>query len=116
MRASHSPGASTSAGVGRSSSSAHRRARASSPARSTTPSMKLAPPVDLGLADVEPEEPGEGLLALGVLNPVAVPGLAQRRRRGGEGGGDARGHVVDVGADGRWSGQSARWRCCAARG
>ena len=34
-------------------------------------------PVDLVLADVEPEEAGEGLLALSLLNAVAVPGFAQ---------------------------------------
>ena len=42
-RASHSPGASTSAGVGSVGSASHSRARPSSPARSTTPSTNAAP-------------------------------------------------------------------------
>ena len=55
--------------------------------------------VHLVLAHVEAEEAGEGLLALALLDPVAVPGLAQRRRRRGEGLGDAGRDVVDVGAE-----------------
>ena len=89
MRASHSPGASTSAGVGRSSSSDHRRVSARSSARSRTPGHEGAAPVDLFLADVEAEEAGEGLLALALLDPVAVPGLAERGGRRRERLGDA---------------------------
>ena len=43
IRASHRPGASTSAGVGRSISSVHSRVSASSPARSMTPVTKARP-------------------------------------------------------------------------
>ena len=75
-----------------------------------------AAPVHLVLADVEPEEAGEGLLALALLDPVAVPGLAERGRRRREGRGEPRRDVVDVGADARWSARSACSRCCAARG
>ena len=89
MRASQSPGASTSAGVGRSSSSPSRRASASSPARSITPGHEGAAAVDLVLADVEAEQPGEGLLALALLDPVAVPRLAERAGRRGQRLGDA---------------------------
>ena len=43
MRASHRPGASSSAGVGRVRSDSHRRARPSSPARSSTPATNALP-------------------------------------------------------------------------
>ena len=80
MRASQSPGASTSAGVGKSSSSPQRRASASSPAALDHAGDEGPAPVDLVLADVEAEQTGKGLLALALLDPVAVPGLAQRGR------------------------------------
>ena len=83
MRASHRPGASTSAGVGRSSSSDHRRVSASSPVALDHALDEGAAPVDLVAADVEAEEPREGLLTFSLLDPVAVPGLRERggRRR-----------------------------------
>ena len=79
IRASHNPGASTSAGVGRSSSSDHRRVERALVGPFQDAGDEGAPAVDLFLADVEPEEAGEGLLALPLLDAVAVPGLAQRR-------------------------------------
>ena len=100
-RASHKPGASTSAEVGRLAASAHILASWSSPDRSSTPVDETGAPVDLSLIQPQAEERLGDLLPVAAADSTPAHGFSDRCRIADQAVGDDSRDVLGVAGHGR---------------
>ena len=94
MRASQSPGASISAGVGSSREETQRRARPSGPARSTTPCTNSAPRCTCSCVEREPQQARHERVRGVALHPSPSQRLGDHAVRRQQLGADGIHHVV----------------------